>query len=213
MRRLLLGFFVTACTTSPNLYVPTIPVERTSSQGDSFVPSGYPEENAPQDRAAPTKTAGPKAPSPVVLTSPKVLENPIKKQMKKGQVFYRLDDRINGTLSCDKWTLDPTSTADPTVGTLTFQYQLTDRTVVFTYDYKVTYDFIWKLEINGKENGKVEKIKGGVNYIQTLKCQETFDLGLLRKTDFDIGKGVWYLNKASCEKARKAASTKSPGSC
>jgi hypothetical protein len=213
MRRLLFGLLFTACASSPVLYSPTITAQSIDPQVASFVPSGATEESAPQEKAvAPPKNAVGKAPVPKP-TPPATLENPIKKYLKKGQAFYRLDDRISGKLSCDKWTLTPSSKEDPTQGTLTFQYKLTDRTVIFTYDYKVMLDELWKFQIKGKENGKLEKIKGGVNYIQTLQCQETYELGVARKTDFDLGSGVWYVNKASCEKAKKASSAKSPGSC
>lgn len=215
MRRLLLGLLVTACASSPAFYSPTITAIGADPQVASYLPST--DENTPQEKAAPPpKSAGPKAPKPGLPAppiAPATLENPIKKYLKKGQVFYRLDDRINGKLSCDKWTLTPSSKEDPTQGTLSFQYKLTDRTIAYTYDYKVMLDDLWKLQINGKENGRVEKIKGGVNYVQTLQCQETYELGESRKTDFDLGSGVWYLNKAACEKAKKASNPKSPGSC
>ena len=214
MRRLLLGLLVTACASSPALYSPTITAIDAAPQVAAVAPSDAPEPDAPQERAAtPPKNAGAKAPAPLPPTPTPTPENPLKKYLKKGQVFYRLDDRINGKLSCDAWTLTPTSKEDPSQGTLSFQYKLTDRTIAYTYDYKVMLDDLWKLQINGKEGGRVEKIKGGVNYVQTLQCQETYELGEARKTDFDLGSGVWYLNKAACEKAKKASSAKSPGSC
>jgi hypothetical protein len=212
--QLLFGIFAAVCASSSTLYPPTIPAQRGNTQGASFVPSSITEEATPQEKAVPTpKNAGKKTPEPSKPIPPNTAANPLKKQLKKGQIFYRLDDRINGKLSCDKWTLSPTNKEDPNQGTLTLQYKLTDRTVIFTYDYKAILGDPWTFQINGKENGRVEKIKGGVNYIQTLQCQETYELGEVRKTDFDLGSGVWYLNKASCEKAKKASAAKSPGSC
>jgi hypothetical protein len=204
--RVALGFFLSTLLLSPLVYSLTPDIAREAG----FLPSGDLESSAPQKKAPPQppKTAGPKAPPP-----PAEVKNPLQKQLKKGQVFYRLDDR-SGKLSCDKWTLTPGSKEEPTKGTLTFIEKKTDRSVVYTYDYQVTRDdSVWELQINGIKGGRLEKIKGGVNFSQDIQCQEIYELGEVRKTDFDIGSGVWYLNKASCDKAKKASATKSPGSC
>ena len=88
------------------------------------------------------------------------------------------------------------------------------QAIVYTYGYQVSQDgSTWEFQINGIKGGRVEKIKGGVNFSQDMQCQEIYELGEVRKTDFDLGSGVWYLNKTACDKAKKASSTKSPGSC
>jgi hypothetical protein len=191
MQRLVLGFCLVAFAALPLVH--------------SLTPTHKPL----RIQAAPKPPdTGPKAPKP-----PEPPKNPLQKQLKKGQVFYRLDDRT-GKLSCDKWTLTPGSKEEPSKGTLTFTEKKTDRSVVYTYNYKITNDGpSWEFQINGIKGGKIEKFKGGVNYSQDIECQEIYELGEVRKTDFDLGSGVWYLNKAACDKAKKASATKSPGSC
>jgi hypothetical protein len=205
--RIILGLFVSVFLVSPLVYSLA---PNNSAREAEFLPSGKSSASAPQKKAMPKPppTAGPKAPPP-----PEEAKNPIQKQLKAGQIFYRLDDRT-GKLSCDKWTLAPTTKEDPTKGTLTFIEKKSDRSIVYTYGYQVSQDgSTWEFQINGIKGGRVEKIKGGVNFSQDIQCQEIFELGEARKTDFDLGSGVWYLNKASCDKAKKASSTKSPGSC